>query len=91
MVDFSFAGLFSTTYKGIPDTTSLPQSITMKHSYYIYSMLLQATLLLFFVLYFVLSVYRVIKKIKNKNFREVPEEDKKEENEPAKNDNDAKN
>lgn len=74
MVSFTFEGLFITTYKGIPDTTSLPASTTMAHSHYLYSSLIQATLLIFFVLYFILSIYRVIKKIKNKNFREVPDE-----------------
>ena len=72
MASFTFSGLFTTTSKGIPDTTQLPASIKMNHSYYLYSLLLQATLLLFFLLYFILSIFRVLKKIKNKSFREVP-------------------
>lgn len=91
MVELTFSALFGTTNKGIPDTSQLPSSITMKHSYYLYSLLLQATMLLFFVLYFILSVYRVLKKIKNQRFREVPDDEKKEENDIHKNENEHKN
>jgi hypothetical protein len=73
MIDFTFAGLFKTTLKGIPDIKSLPSTINMPRSYFIYSAVLQSVLLLIFILYFALSVFRVAKRIKNGKFRDVPD------------------
>jgi membrane protein implicated in regulation of membrane protease activity len=77
MVDFSFQGLFLTTLKGLPDLSALPSSTTLSFSTYIYSLALQVIIFLVFMLYFILSVYRVVKKIKNDRFQEVPEEEKR--------------
>lgn len=71
MIDFTFAGLFKTTLKGIPDIKNLPSTITMSKSYFIYSIVLQSVLLLTFTLYFALSVFRVAKRIKNGKFKDV--------------------
>lgn len=75
MVEFTFKGLFLTTSKGIPDLTNLPPSTTMARPYYICSILLQALILLLFLLYFALSIFRVFKKIKNSKFEDVPDAD----------------
>lgn len=75
MVDFTFEGLFMTTNKGIPDLDNLPTSISLAKPYYIYSILIQTFLLLFFILYFALSIFRVYKKIKNPNFEDVIDHD----------------
>jgi hypothetical protein len=72
MVDFTFEGLFFTSNKGIPDLANLPSSTTLAKPYYIYSVVLQALLLLFFLFYFALSIFRVFKKIKNSRFEDVP-------------------
>lgn len=73
MIDFTFTGLFKTTLKGIPDMKSLPSSINMSKSYFIYSIVLQSVLILIFMLYFALSVFRVAKRIRNDKFRDVPD------------------
>ena len=64
--------LFLTTTKGIPDTSNLPLSTTMNRQYYVCSLLLQCVIMLFFLFYFVISIYRVYKKIKNQKFQEIP-------------------
>jgi len=71
MVEFTFKGLFMTTNKGIPDLSNLPSSITLARPFYIYSVLLQSILLLFFIFYFAISVFRIYKKIKNSKFEDV--------------------
>ena len=83
--------LFTITNKGLPDMTSLPASIEMPRAFYINSILLQVTILLVFILYFVVSIYRVVKKIKNHRFQDIPEDDKKEEDENNKTELDAMN
>lgn len=75
MVEFTFRGLFMTTNKGIPDLANLSSSTTLAKPFYVYSLLVQCVLLLFFILYFALSVFRVYKKIKNGNFEDVLEEE----------------
>jgi phosphotransferase system glucose/maltose/N-acetylglucosamine-specific IIC component len=75
MVDFTFKGLFMTTSKGIPDLANLPASTTMARPYYTYSILVQSVFLLFFLLYFALSIFRVAKKIKNNKFQDVVDHD----------------
>lgn len=70
----SILDLFRTTERGIPDINDLPSSTTMARPYYLYSLALQVILLLVFLLYFILSIYRVVKKIKNQKFQEMPEE-----------------
>jgi flagellar biosynthesis/type III secretory pathway M-ring protein FliF/YscJ len=87
----SISQMFTTTTKGLPNTQSLPASITMSRSYYINSLLLQIVFLLIFILYFVVSIYRVVKKIKNSRFQDIPEEDKQEEDEANKTELDAMN
>lgn len=73
MIDFTFKGLFKTTLKGIPNIKSLPSFINISKSYFIYSTVLQSVLLLIFMLYFALSVFRVAKRIKNGKFRDMPD------------------
>ena len=75
MVDFTFKGLFMTTNKGIPDLSNLDSSITLAKPFYVYSVLLQSILLLFFIFYFALSIFRVYKKIKNNKFEDVIDEE----------------
>jgi uncharacterized membrane protein len=75
MVDFTFNGLFMTTSKGIPDLTNLSASTTLAQPFYVYSILVQSILLLFFILYFALSIFRVFKKIKNYKFEDVLDEE----------------
>lgn len=75
MVDFTFQGLFMTTNKGIPDLNNLPSSVALAKSDYVYSVLVQCVLLLIFLLYFILSIFRVIKKIKNPKFEDVVDHD----------------
>lgn len=79
MVEFTAQGLFYTTNGGLPDVSSLPASIKMPTSYFVYSLLLQIIFMLFFVAYFILSVCRVLKKIKNDRFLEEEEDDSKSE------------
>ena len=79
MVEFTFKGLFETTNKGIPDINNLPASTTMTRNYYVCSVIIQCIFFLFFISYFILSIYRVIKKIKNPKFKDVPDEEKREE------------
>ena len=83
--------LLTITNKGLPDTTSLPASIEMPRDFYVNSILLQVTILLFFILYFVVSIYRVVKKIKNHRFQDIPEDDKKEDDDNNKTELDAMN
>jgi len=75
MVDFTFKGLFMTTNKGIPDLSNLDSSITLAKPFYVYSAILQSILLLFFILYFALSIFRVYKKIKNNKFEDVSDQE----------------
>jgi len=65
----SMSDMISLTNKGLPDTSSLPTYTSMPRSYYIYSILLQIIILLIFILYFIVSIYRVVKKIKNPRFQ----------------------
>jgi hypothetical protein len=74
MTEFSFSQLFSTTNKGIPDLSTLPQSVTMALPYYIYSLILQIIIFFIFILYFILAIYRVAKKIKNSKFTDIPKD-----------------
>lgn len=73
----TFSELFSTTNKGIPDLNTLPQSVTMAFPFYIYSLILQIIIFFIFVLFFMIALYRVLKKIKNKNFKHIVEGDKR--------------
>jgi hypothetical protein len=73
----SISQLVTLTNKGLPDTANLPGSLSMPRSYYINSLLLQVVILLLFILYFIVSIFRVVKKIKNPRFQEVPEDEKK--------------
>ena len=68
-----------TTNKGIPDMTSIPTSTSLSKSTFVYSVIIQVVILLFFLLYFALSVFRVVKKIKNNNFQEILDDEKREE------------
>lgn len=68
-----------TTNKGIPDMASIPSSTTLSNSTFISSVVIQVVILLFFLLYFALSVFRVVKKIKNNNFQEILDDDKRDE------------
>lgn len=79
MVELTFNGLFMTTNKGIPDMTSIPTSTSLSKSTFVYSVIIQVVILLFFLLYFALSVFRVVKKIKNNNFQEILDDEKREE------------
>ena len=83
--------LFTITNKGLPSISPLPSSIEMPRSFYVNSILLQVIILLVFVLYFIVSIYRVVKKIKNHRFQEIPEEEKKEEDEANRTELDAMN
>jgi hypothetical protein len=69
MGNIKLQGIFMTTNKGIPDLNNIPASATLAKSYYVCSVILQAILLLVFLLYFTLSVMRMIKKIKNSTFK----------------------
>lgn len=75
MVDLTFTGLFLTTNKGIPDIDNLPDSTTLAKPFYVSSLLLQLCFFLVFLAYFALSIFRVIKKIKNSRFEDVPDVD----------------
>jgi hypothetical protein len=87
MVAFTFQGLFMTTNKGIPDLDSLAGATSLGRPYYVYSILVQSVLLLFFILYFALSIYRVYKKIKNNNFEDVVEQEESNKNATERNGN----
>lgn len=65
----SISEIVTLTKKGLPDTSNLPSYISMPKSYYINSLLLQVAILLIFVLYFIVSIYRVVKKMKNPRFQ----------------------
>ncbi len=75
----SLSSLFFTTNKGIPDIATLPASTTLAKPFYIYSILLQALFLMFFIFYFALSIFRVVKKIKNYRFEEICEHNSEDE------------
>jgi hypothetical protein len=85
------SNLFTITNKGLPDIATLPGSISMPRSFYVNSILLQVVILLIFLLYFIVSIYRVVKKIKNHRFQEIPEDDKKDEDEANRTELDAMN
>ncbi len=71
MNDITLESLFKTTLRGVPDRKDIPFSINMSRSYFIYSTVLQSIIFLIFILYLVLSVFRVAKKVKNDRFRDV--------------------
>jgi len=71
MVDFTFDGLFKTTNMGIPALTPMPTETILSSKYYGYSITVQCIIFFYFVIYFAISIIRVMKKIKNSKFKDV--------------------
>jgi len=68
MVEFTFDGLFKTTNKGLPTTSSLDPYTYLSLTFYVWSIILQITLLVVFISFLVLSINRVLNRIKNDKF-----------------------
>lgn len=80
MVEFTLTGLFKTTNMGIPAIDPLPTETNLSSSFYGCSVTIQCLIFFYFVLYFAVSIARVMKKIKNPKFKDVQEEFRNEEN-----------
>jgi len=74
MGNLTFNGVFRTTNMGIPNLSPLPKETYLSKSFYGYSIAVQSIIFLYFIAYFILSIIRVIKKIKNSRFRELGDE-----------------
>ena len=70
---------FVTTNKGIPDLATLPSSVDLSKQFYTSSLLIQIIFFVVFLCHFGLSIYRVVKKIKNPRFQDIPDEKEEEE------------
>lgn len=69
MISFTFNSLFKTVNKGIPNQNQMQYNGTLSYNYFISSAILQAIIFLIFLLYFIMSIYRVVNRIKNKRFK----------------------
>lgn len=65
MVDFTFDGLFKTTNKGLPDTSNLDSYTYLSLNFYVWSIILQITILIVFIAFLIMSISRVLNRIKN--------------------------
>ena len=72
MVNMTYQDLFFTTKKGLPNITALPSTITMSSNVFVYSLILQIIVFIFLIFHFGWAIYRVIKKMKNNRFQDVP-------------------
>ena len=68
MVQFTFDGLFRTTNKGLPDTTTVDPYAYLSINHFVYSLIVEILIGLLLTGLTGLSVYRSFYKIKNPKF-----------------------